>query len=394
MAVQALDQRRSARAVRRSWRGPGLVVPLVAVLLSTLPAWFGAPVDLPAIGQKTIEAVVLKEAPTITVAYVPPLRPDTVDAADPEPGPPAPDVSAVLTTMSTVTRVARPMVAVVGVGAQGLVVRSAPGDGEKLFVADEGMDLRDLGDEREAYGRTWHHVRDADGDEGWVAADYLVSWDGLDRQARLAKLFARSAGVDPLAPRDRAWLDAPPDVRSITPDQLKDGQMLSSWDAYAACGPAAAVAFARATGHDLTLDEAVVAARKVGWNPSSGMRGPRSEVALLASLGIEAHQRGASEDEIDWDRVIGDVQAGLPVMIVTARHYYVAEKYDPATGKLDLGNSAEVLAGAHHERWFAPQQIGGIGYGTPFTTIHLGKAPTPTDHAVASTIVDDVIGQD
>jgi hypothetical protein len=355
-------------------------------MLVVVPAWNGFALNLPGFGHVDVDsvvlnAVVLNEAPNVAVAY----RPPPADEAGDVLGPAAPDMDAVFTAMSVATRVPRPMVAVVGVGVQGLVVRSGPGDGEKLFVADEGTDLRDLGDEQQAYGRAWRHVRDADGVEGWVAAEYLVSWDGLDRQARLAKLFARSAGVDPLAPRDRTWMTAPPELRSITPDQLKDGQTLSNWEAYAACGPAAAVAFARATGHDLSLDEAVQAARKVGWSAWQGMQGPRSELALLASLGIEAHQRGESEDEIDWDRVIGDVQAGLPVMIVTVSHYYVAEKYDPATGKLDLGNSAEVLAGAHHERWFAPQQIGWLGYGTPFTTIHLGKAPTLPDYSRVST---------
>ena len=78
---------------------------------------------------------------------------------------------------------------------------------------------------------------------------------------------------------------------------------------------------------------------------------------------------------MDWDRVIGDVQAGMPVIVVTVNHYFVAERYDPATGKLDFGNSATVLAGARGQRWFAPDEVGWIGYGTPFTTIHLGKAP-------------------
>ena len=91
-------------------------------------------------------------------------------------------------------------------------------------------------------------------------------------------------------------------------------------------------AFARAIGHELTLDQSVNAARRVGWNAWAGVPGPRAEVALLASLGIQAHQRGESEDEIDWERVIGDVQAGIPVMVVTTEHYFVAEGSVPATG--------------------------------------------------------------
>jgi hypothetical protein len=201
---------------------------------------------------------------------------------------------------------------------------------------------------------------------------------------RTMKLQARSAGVDLTAARDRSWTMAPPDLRSITPDQLKDGQTLSSSEAYAACGPAAAVAFARAVGHDLTLDQAAAAARMVGWNGWLGMAGPRSEIALLASVGIDAHQRGESEDTVAWDRVIGDVQAGLPVMVVTPLHYYVAEGYDAQTGKFDFGNSAMILAGARHQRWFSPDEIAWLGYGTPFTTIHLGPAARPSEYLRAA----------
>jgi hypothetical protein len=385
MAVQAVAQGRRPSTNRYWWRSFDVLVPLAAVLLVALPAWNGTALILPRIAHRSLVSFVVSEAPRPAPAPVADV-PQPTDEADVALGPAAPDMGPVLAAMSVPPRPLRPMVAVVGVGVQGLVVRSTPGDGDKVYVADEGTDLRDLGDEQEAFGRTWRHVRDPEGADGWVASDYLVAWDGLDRQARLAKMFARSAGVDPLAPRDRSWLQAPPDVRSMTPDQLKDGQTLSPWEAYAACGPAAAVAFARATGHDLTLDEAVVAARKVGWTAAAGIPGPRAEVALLASLGIDAHQRGDSEDTIDWDRVIGDVQAGLPVMIVTSGHYYVAEGYDPSTGKLDLGNSAKILAGAHHQRWFTPQEIDWLGYGTPFTTIHLGKPPTPPDDSQAVTL--------
>ena len=366
----------------RPWRGAGLIVPFLAVLLVTVTAWNDTSIDVPALWTGDLEQTVLsEEQPPLELAAEPGAP--TIDEvppaarANPEPSRPQPLV---------VTRPSRPMVAVVGVGVQGLLVRSAPGDGELMSVVDEGTDLNDLGEEREALGRNWHHIRGEDGRDGWVASDFLLRWDGVDRQARMAALFARSAEVATSAPRDRSWLEAPPEVRSITPDQLHDGQTLSSWEAFAACAPAATVAFARAIGHDLTLDEAVVAARKGGWGAARGMPGPRAEIALLASLGIEAHQRGESEDTIDWDRVIGDVQAGIPVMVVTVNHYYVAEKYDPETGRLDFGNSAMVLAGAHGKRWFLPSEIGWLGYGTPFTTIHLGKPPAPPSYARIGTL--------
>jgi hypothetical protein len=204
---------------------------------------------------------------------------------------------------------------------------------------------------------------------------------------RMTKLMARTAGVELNAERDRAWMAVPPELRSITPDQLKDFQLLSTWESYAACGPAAAVAFARAIGQDLTLDQSVAAARMVGWTGWGGMAGPRSELALLASLGIESYQAGESFDTIDWDRAVGDVQAGLPVMLVTPLHYYVAEGYDEATGRFDLGNSAMVLAGARKQRWFAPEEIVWLGYGEPFTAIHLGPGPQPSEYLRAANIV-------
>jgi hypothetical protein len=208
----------------------------------------------------------------------------------------------------------------------------------------------------------------------------------VDRQARTAKLLARSAGVEQATTRDRSWLDVPVEARSITPDQLKDSQIISRWEALAACGPAASVAFARAIGHDLTLDQAIGAARTVGWSGWQGMPGAKAELALLASLGIEAHQRGESEDTVEWDRVIGDIQAGLPVMVVTPFHYYVAEGFDPATGKFDFGNSAMVLAGAGGGRWFTPDELSWLGYGTPFATIHLGPGPQPSEWVRAATV--------
>jgi hypothetical protein len=375
--------------MNRPERGMPWLVPVAVLLLAALPSWLGVEVGLPRPLAREIELVVVSEAPrpvtpivegpVVEVAYgpeLPEVRPEPVQAAH---------VALALSVPRTV-----PSLAVSGVGLQGLVMRSEPGGGERVRLVDEGTDLRDLGEEQEAGGRSWKRVRHPDGPEGWVASDFLVWWDGVDREIRTRKLLARSAGVDPLGERDRSWAVAPPAARSITPDQLKDSATLSSGEAYAACGPAAAVAFARAIGHDLTLDQATAAARIVGWTAWGGMAGPRSELALLASIGIEAHQRGESEDTIDWERVIGDVQAGIPVMVVTDRHYYVAEGYDAETGKLDFGNSALVLAGARKERWFHPDEIAWIGYGTPFTTIHLGPGTQPSGYPSASSSTPDM----
>jgi hypothetical protein len=386
MAVRAAIWRSCAVPVARPRRDVPWIIPVIALLVAALPIWLGIDVGLPRPLAREIQVVVISERPKPVVAPA-----DTSSIASiitlPLPvtvgpffGPSEPP--AVVERPRT-----RPSLAVVGVGLHGLVMRSEPASGDQVRLVTEGTDLRDLGEEREAGGRDWRKVAHPDGPIGWVAADFLVQWDGIDHEARTRALLKRTAGIETTETLDRTWMQAPPELRSITPDQIKDGQTLSSWEGYAACGPAAAVAFARAIGHELTLDQSVSAARRVGWTAWAGIPGPRAEMALLASLGIQAHQRGESEDEIDWERVIGDVQAGIPVMVVTAQHYYVAEGYDPATGKLDFGNSAMVLAGARHERWFTPAELDWLGYGSPFTTIHLGPGPQPSEYLRVANVV-------
>jgi hypothetical protein len=73
--------------------------------------------------------------------------------------------------------------------------------------------------------------------------------------------------------------------------------------------------------------------------------------------------------------------------VVTVQHYYVAEAYDPETGRFDFGNSALVLAGARKQRWFTPDEIAWIGYGSPFTTIHLGQGPQPSEYLQVTNVV-------
>jgi hypothetical protein len=385
MAVRAAAWRSGAVPMNPARRGASWIAPVAAILLAAMPNWLDVEIGLPRPLARELQLVVVSEAPkpaaptgesptveSLAVAVAPVTIPVPVETVRALPVQPLPQPRTV------------PSLAVVGVGLQGLVMRSEPGGGDRVRLVDEGTDLRDLGEEREASGRYWKRVLHPDGPEGWVASEFLVAWDGVDRATRAMKLLSRSAGVEPSMLPDRSWTLAPPEVRSITPDQLKESQTLSAWESFAACGPAATVAFARAVGHELTLDQAAAAARAVGWSGAFGMPGPRAELALLASIGIVAHQRGESEDTIDWKRVIGDVQAGLPVMVVTPRHYYVAEGYDAETGKLDLGNSALVLAGAQKQRWFSPDEIAWLGYGTPFTTIHLGPGPKPSEYLRAT----------
>ena len=112
-------------------------------------------------------------------------------------------------------------------------------------------------------------------------------------------------------------------------------------DAVSLCGPAAAVAFAKANGRNPTLGEARDLAKRVGWTAESGMAGPGSQQRLLALMGVQAELRGSA----DWGRIRAEVAQGKPVTVSTPRHYFTLTGYDPATGTYDVGASGTDLKG-------------------------------------------------
>lgn len=69
-----------------------------------------------------------------------------------------------------------PMVVVAGTNGLGAWIRSEPA-GDPMKVWPEGTPMLLAGEDREADGRVWRNVRTADGEFGWVAADYLISTD-------------------------------------------------------------------------------------------------------------------------------------------------------------------------------------------------------------------------
>ena len=138
-------------------------------------------------------------------------------------------------------------------------------------------------------------------------------------------------------------------IENLRPSQFAVG--LDNASAYAACGPVAAIAFARATGRNPTIDEAMQLAKQVGWTPSQGMAGPASEVSLLKSMGVTSHlEQGA-----DINKMAADVQNGNPVIISTPGHYFVADGYDPQSGAFHVGTSGTDLK--HGSEWMTLGQM-------------------------------------
>jgi hypothetical protein len=184
---------------------------------------------------------------------------------------------------------------------------------------------------------------------------------------------------------------------SLTPNQLFGGRTLTAQEAAAACGPAAAVAFSQAVGRGVSLDRAVAVARTVGWTAARGMTGPYGEVALLQRLNVPV----TIEAGVSGARVRDELLAGRPVIIRTSGrgsdlpgHYFVAERIEPSSGRLDLAQSALVLRSAGGRRWYTLDEISSLGTGVPTHAIYLAQGGTMGTVVAASATPFTAIGSD
>jgi len=125
---------------------------------------------------------------------------------------------------------------------------------------------------------------------------------------------------------------------------------LTAAEAYAACGPAAAVRFAQLFGRNPTLREATDMASKVGWTVGGGMAGLGSESKLFDEMGIPHRTVGA-----DWNALAKEASSGNPVVISTPGHYFTADSYDSSTGAFHVGRSGLDLKGG--SEWMTPAQM-------------------------------------
>ena len=174
---------------------------------------------------------------------------------------------------------------------------------------------------------------------------------------------------------------------NLTPNQYFGGRTLSAEEAAAACGPAAAVALAQVIGRPVSLDRAVAVARTVGWTAARGMSGPYGEVALLQRLNVPV----SIEVGVSVARVKRELLAGRPVIIRTSGrgpnipgHYFVAERIDAASGRVDLAQSALVVRSSGGRRWYDLNEISSLGTGVPTHAIYLNQGGGNSTLAAAS----------
>src|SRR6266576_606089 len=171
-----------------------------------------------------------------------------------------------------------------------------------------------------------------------------------------------------------------------TLSQFGDKQLTAA-EAYAACGPAAAVRFAQMFGRNPTLREATDMASNVGWTADTGMAGLQSESKLFTDMGIPHRVVGA-----DWKALAREAGSGNPVTISTPGHYFTADSYDPSSGAFHVGSSGTDLRGG--SEWMTPTQMearmgalqGGLAADNPGT-------PAPSPISGGTTPTTGIVGQ-
>jgi hypothetical protein len=132
--------------------------------------------------------------------------------------------------------------------------------------------------------------------------------------------------------------------------QFGDSQLTAD-EAYAACGPAAAVRFAQRFGRNPTLREAVDLAKTVGWSTSQGMAGLSSEKQLMDKMGVPTKLVNGA----DWGTFANEARTGNPVTISTSGHYFTADNWNPQTNQFHVGRSGLDLKGG--KEWMTPEEM-------------------------------------
>jgi hypothetical protein len=128
--------------------------------------------------------------PTATAAPV--VLATAVPTAPPTPIPPTAVPPTAPPPPTATVAAALPPLYVANTGADGLTLRREPG-GERIDGLADGTAVTPTGQERQASGRLWREVKDAQGRTGWVAADFLSSERPQPQAAPTAVVSAPTA---------------------------------------------------------------------------------------------------------------------------------------------------------------------------------------------------------
>lgn len=122
----------------------------------------------------------------------------------------------------------------------------------------------------------------------------------------------------------------------------------------AACGPLALEGLLQAGGQnsDLSLILKKAAARG-WWSTADGMESADDFARMASEFGMPIQG-------ITKASAIADLERGVPIVINTPKHYFLAQGYDPATGLFDMGNSG---LSVFNKRYMTLEEAQGFGGG-------------------------------
>jgi hypothetical protein len=208
---------------------------------------------------------------------------------------------------------------------------------------------------------------------GQTTEGYTNAFQQNLQRIRSGQTAQPQAQQPPQPTSQTAALPTPPPgakpLKGVTIDQY-GSEGLATGAADYICGPIAAKAFLATQGREPTLREALDLARAQGLiDPSSGMHGIEATAQLIRKLGGYA-----TVGTPDAAKMSEEIRAGRPVIVDTNAgsrgHYFVAEDYDPSTGRFDFGASARALRASGGRTWYTLDEIAGLGFGSVHGAIY------------------------
>jgi TP901 family phage tail tape measure protein len=156
------------------------------------------------------------------------------------------------------------------------------------------------------------------------------------------------------------------------------------WDqAIAACGPAAVALFMEAAGRTPNAREVVQIAAKNGWTSAAGMGGVEAFKKTLSDEGVNYATLPTTAEAAQQSAAGGNLTA-----ISTPGHYFVAQGFDPTSGKFDLGATGGgpggALADPRASRFMSAEEITALEGPINGVIQLLGAVPPAADAAAAS----------
>jgi hypothetical protein len=200
----------------------------------------------------------------------------------------------------------------------------------------------------EQNARAMREIFDTQGYDAWYTASGQLGLRG--QKAPSAPQGVRiEDSVPQVAAEPIQEADRPPSTFE-RPSQFGD-PALTTEEAYSACGPAAAVWFAKANGRNPTLREALDVAQQHGWTAEGGMNGIANQAATLDAMGVPYKL----DAQATWGRIQQDAVAGNPVIVSTPGHYFTVGAYDRESGRYHVGTSGTDTKGG--AEWMTPEEI-------------------------------------